>query len=102
MQYNFVPSEINACKLNLLSNVLYPFLNPIWDSEIKPTSSNNSHNLSFRTAVNVLPRHDTNDMGIYDLGSLVSPLFLKIGNTTPSDHDFGIIHEFSTLSKSLQ
>jgi hypothetical protein len=49
--------EINACKLNMLSNVLYPFLNPVWDSEIKPTSSDNSHNLSFRTEVNVLLRH---------------------------------------------
>ena len=52
--------EINACKLNMLSNVLYPFLNPVWDSEIKPTSSDNSHNLSFRTEVKVLLRHDTN------------------------------------------
>jgi hypothetical protein len=43
----------------MLSNVLYPFLNPVWDSEIKPTSSDNSHNLSFRTEVKVLLRHDT-------------------------------------------
>jgi hypothetical protein len=51
VQYNICPRdiyiEINACKLNMLSNVLYPFLNPVWDSEIKPTSSDNSHNLSF-------------------------------------------------------
>jgi hypothetical protein len=43
VQYNFFPRdiyiEINACQLNMLSNVLYPFLNPVWDSEIKPTSS---------------------------------------------------------------
>ena len=62
------------CKLNMLSNV--PFLNPVCDSEIKPTSSDNSHNLSFRTEVKVLLRHDTNVIGLYELGSLVSPLFL--------------------------
>jgi hypothetical protein len=50
--------------------------NPVWDSEIKPTSSDNSHNLSFRTEVKVLLRHDTNVIGLYELGSLVSPLFL--------------------------
>ena len=50
--------------------------NPVWDSEIKPTSSDNSYNLSFRTEVKVVLRHDTNVIGLYELGSLVSPLFL--------------------------
>ena len=54
VQYIFFPRDIyiesNACKLNRLSNVLYPYLKPVWDSEIKPTSSDNSHNLSFRIA----------------------------------------------------
>ena len=49
----------------MLSNVLYPFLNPVCDSEIKPTSSDNSHNLSFRTEVKVLLRHGTNVIGLY-------------------------------------
>jgi hypothetical protein len=52
------------------------FLSHGWDSEIKPTSSDNSHNLSFRTEIQVLLRHDTNVICLYDLGSLVSPLFL--------------------------
>ena len=53
-----------------------PSINPVWDSEIKPTSSDNSYNLSFRTEVKVVLRHDTNVIGLYELGSLVSPLFL--------------------------
>ena len=53
-----------------------PSVNPVWDSEIKPTSSDNSYNLSFRTEVEVVLRHDTNVIGLYELGSLVSPLFL--------------------------
>jgi hypothetical protein len=36
----------------------------------------NSNNLSSRTEVKVLLRHDTNVIGLYELGSLVSPLFL--------------------------
>jgi hypothetical protein len=37
----------------MLSNVLYPFLNPVCDSEIKPTSFDNSHNMSFRSDIGV-------------------------------------------------
>ena len=70
VQYNIFPRDIyiriNACKLNMLSNVLYPFLNSAWDSEIKPTSSDNSHNVSFRTEVKVLLGHDTNVTCLYD------------------------------------
>jgi arsenate reductase-like glutaredoxin family protein len=50
---------------------------PITEEEILRVVKNYSHNLSFRTEVNVLLRHATNVIiGLYELGSLVSPLFL--------------------------
>ena len=55
--------------------VIFPIYKNKGDTK-DPTSSDNSHNLSFRTEVNVLLGHDTNVIGLYELGSLVSPLFL--------------------------
>jgi hypothetical protein len=81
VQYNIFPRdiyiEINACQLNMLSNVLYPFLNPVWDSEIKPTSailikkkSNDSNNVTLEQFaeyfknLNELPKNEK-DQKIY-------------------------------------
>jgi hypothetical protein len=71
-------NNIDRKKSDVSNNVtLEQFVEYFKNLNELPISSDNSHNLSFRTEVNVLLRHATNVIiGLYELGSLVPPLFL--------------------------
>jgi hypothetical protein len=65
--------------VKILSVVEYDFLNPNWFSSNKKTSSENTRSLSFKIAVNSLPRQLRMVIGRKFLGSKGLPLFLLNG-----------------------
>ena len=69
----------NENNVKILSVVEYDFLNPNWFSSNKKTSSENTRSLSFKIAVNNLPRQLRLVIGRKFLGSKGLPLFLYIG-----------------------
>ena len=73
----------NENNVKILSVVEYDFLNPNWFSSNKKTSSENTRNLSFKIAVNSLPRQLSMVIGRKFLGSKGLPLFLYIGLILP-------------------
>jgi hypothetical protein len=73
----------NENNVKILSVVEYDFLNPNWFSSNKKTSSENTRSLSFKIAVNILPRQLRMVIGRKFLGSKGLPLFLYIGLILP-------------------
>jgi hypothetical protein len=66
----------NENNVKILSVVEYDFLNPNWFSSNRKTSSENTRSLSFKIAVNSLPRQLRMVIGRKFLGSKGLPLFL--------------------------
>ena len=82
--------------------VEYPFLKPVWFSEIMLNSFAKISNLELIIEVNNFPRQLINVIALKLSGSVGLPLFLKTGLIIPLVQLSGMIPESKTKLNSLQ